>query len=102
MHRDEDGNLIYYDVPKPLRESASPNVQSILTQSKYLGVSNNMQINGVEGKEKIIKKISQRIGLVSKKADCVRENRISHNMLVCQGATFSPICISMFLAECTS
>ena len=61
-----------------------------------------MQMDGTEGKEKILKKLSQRIGLISKKADRVRENRISHNMLVCQVATFSPICISMALAECTS
>ena len=102
MHRDDDRNLICYDVPKHLREAASPNIQNILTQRKYLGVANNMQMDSTEGKEKILKKLSQRIGLVSKKADCIRENKVSHNMLVCQVATFSPICISMTLAECTT
>lgn len=31
----------------------------------------------------------------------MQEAQISHNMLVCQVATFSPICISMSLQECT-
>jgi hypothetical protein len=30
----------------------------------------------------------------------IQEARIAHNMLVCQVATFSPICLSMSMKEC--
>jgi hypothetical protein len=78
------------------------NIQKILATSKYLGVASNAQLDNTDGKEKIINKMSQRIGLVSAKADSIQDQRITHNMLVCQVATFSPICISMSLKECSS
>jgi len=102
MQRDPDGHLLCYDIPKTLRTSAPQNTQSILIQRKYLGVSTNAQLDGTEGKEKILNKLAQRVGLTSKKADSVQETKLGHNMLVNQVATFSPICISMSLAECTN
>jgi hypothetical protein len=36
------------------------------------------------------------------KADKIQKARISHNMLVCQAATFSPICIHMTLKDCAA
>jgi hypothetical protein len=34
------------------------------------------------------------------KTDCIQEAMISHNMLVCQVASFSSLCITMSLKEC--
>jgi len=102
MQRDSAGHLLCYDVEKSLRTEMPENIQKILTTSKYLGVASNAQLDNTEGKEKIINKMSQRIGLVSAKADSIQEQRITHNMLVCQVATYSPICISMSLKECSS
>jgi hypothetical protein len=78
------------------------NIKNILEVHKYLGVPTNAQLDNADGKEKIISKISQRIGFVSTKADSIQEQRITHNMLVCQVATFSPICISMSLRDCSA
>jgi len=44
----------------------------------------------------------QRIALIAMKADNILESKITHNMLVCQVATFSPLCIYMTLAECAT
>ena len=101
MRRDQDNNLICYDVPKPLRREMPLEIQNIFSVRKYLGVATDAQLDLTDGKEKIISKMAQRIGLVSNKADCIQEAQISHNMLVCQVATFSPMCISMSLRECT-
>jgi hypothetical protein len=38
--------------------------------------------------------------MIAEKMDNIREARIAHNMLVCQVATFSPICIPMTLQDC--
>ena len=67
MKRDSDNNLIYYDVPKLLRKDMPSHVQDILADRKYLGVATNAQLDATDGKEKMIGKLSQRIGLVSKK-----------------------------------
>jgi hypothetical protein len=67
---------------------------------KYLGVPANAQLDGTEGRENILKKLHQRIGLIASKAQSVTEAKIAHNMIVCQVATFSPICISFSLTEC--
>jgi len=64
-------------------------------------VYNNAQLDNTEGKEKILKKLSQRIGLIPSKTHTIQETKIAHNMLVCQVATFSPICIHMSLADCS-
>jgi hypothetical protein len=40
--------------------------------------------------------------MVSSKADCIQEAMIAHNMLVCQVATYSPLCIPMSIKECIS
>ena len=101
MRRDQDNNLICYDVPSNLRASAPAHVKAILNTTKYLGVYNNAQLDNTEGKEKILKKLSQRIGLIATKTQTIRETQIAHNMQVCQVATFSPICINMSLAECS-
>ena len=101
MRRDSENNLIYYDVPKPLRPNMPAHVQDILATRKYLGVATNAQLDATDGKEKMLGKLAQRIGLVSQKADSIKEAQITHNMLVCQVAIFSPICISMNLSECS-
>jgi hypothetical protein len=44
--------------------------------------------------------MQQRIAIISKNASSIQEAKILHNMLVCQVATFSPLCISMSLKEC--
>eukprot|EP00590_Aulacoseira_subarctica_P005294 CAMPEP_0172416722 /NCGR_PEP_ID=MMETSP1064-20121228/3216_1 /TAXON_ID=202472 /ORGANISM="Aulacoseira subarctica , Strain CCAP 1002/5" /LENGTH=1681 /DNA_ID=CAMNT_0013154579 /DNA_START=343 /DNA_END=5384 /DNA_ORIENTATION=- len=100
MNRDPQGNLILYDVPTELRKDAPECIQNVLNQRKYLGVSKNAQQENQDGKAKLITKLSQRLGLVSRKADSIQEARINHNMLVCQVANYSPICIDMSLPEC--
>ena len=102
MQRDAEGHLLCYDVENSIREQMPDNVKNILAVQKYLGVADNAQLDNTDGKAKILRKLSQRIGLVLKKANCIKEARITHHMLVCQVATFSSICISMSLAECTS
>jgi hypothetical protein len=39
---------------------------------------------------------------VATEADSIQEAVITHNMLVCQVETFSPICITMSLKECST
>lgn len=99
VRRDPQGNLIMYNVPMEPRNNASEFIQQILAQRKYLG-SKNAQQENAEGKTKLTTKLAQRLGLVSRKAGSVQEARINHNMLVCQVANYSPICIDMALAEC--
>jgi hypothetical protein len=101
MCRDlENNHLICYQVPNDLRANAPLHIKTILTPRKYLGVPNNAQLNATDGKEKILKKLNQRIGLIASKTDSFQEAKIEHNLLVCQTATFSPLCISMSLKEC--
>ncbi len=100
MRRDENNNLICYDVPTTLYKNVPKHVQDILSPNKYLGITNNAQLDSTPGKQKFFSKLSQRIGLISRKTDSIKEARISHNMLVCQVATFSPLCASMTLDEC--
>jgi hypothetical protein len=69
---------------------------------KYLGIATNAQLDATDGKDKMLSKLYQRIGLISKKTGSIQEAKILHNMLVCQVATFWPICISMSLKECTT
>ena len=73
MQRDSAGHLLCYDVEKYLRTEMPENIQKILATSKYLGVASNAQLDNTDGKEKIINKMSQRIGLVSAKADSIQE-----------------------------
>jgi len=101
MKRDVGNNhLICYDVPKNIRNSAPQCIQDILTTTKYLGVPSNAQMDGTEGREIILKKLHQGIGLIASKTQNIAEAKIAHNMIVCQVATFSPICISFSLQEC--
>jgi hypothetical protein len=101
MRRDQDENLICYDIASHLRDSAPHHIKAILNSRKYLGVYNNAQLDNTDGKEKILKKLSQRIGLISAKSQTIQETKIANNMLVCQVATFSPICINMSLSDCS-
>ncbi len=76
------------------------NVEDILENRKYLGVPTNAQLESEEGKKKILNKMQQRIAIISENASSIQEAKILHNKLVCQLATFSPLCISMSLKEC--
>jgi hypothetical protein len=101
MRRDsENNNLICYQVLKAMRENAPQHIKDILSTRKYLGVAKDAQLDGTDGKEKILTKLNQRIGLIAAKMNSIQEAKIAHNMLVCQVATFSSICISMPLKEC--
>jgi hypothetical protein len=100
VRRDIDGNMVLYDVPDDILKDAPDYIQRLLAQRKYLGVPKNALLNNSAGKEKVINKLYQKIGLVSKKADSIQEARITHNMLVCQVANYSPICIDMSLEDC--
>jgi hypothetical protein len=93
-------NLLCYSVPQSLKKSMPQNVKDILEHRKYLGVPTNAQLESYEGKEKILNKMQHRIAIISKNTSSIQEARILHNMLVCQVATFSPLCISMSLKEC--
>jgi hypothetical protein len=73
-----------------------------IINKKYLGVAKDAQLDGTDGKEKILTKLNQRIGLIAAKMNSLQEAKIAHNMLMCQFATFSPICISMSVKECAS
>jgi len=75
-------------------------IKDVLTSRKYLGVTTNAQLDGTDGRKKILHKLNQRVGLISSKVHSIAENKIAHNMLVCQVATYSPICITMSLQEC--
>jgi hypothetical protein len=83
-----------------IQDDEPKHIKDILTPRKYLGVPINTQLDATDGKEKILRKLGQRIGLIAAKANSIQEARISHNMMVCQVATFSPICIHMSLKEC--
>jgi len=103
MRRENDTNhLLCYDVPQPLWDTAPEHIKNILKPRKYLGVPTNAQLDNSLGKNKIINKLKQRIGLVATKSDNIQETMIAHNMLVSQVATFSPLCITMTLRECAS
>ena len=58
MRRDQDENLICYDIATHLRDSAPNHIKAILNSRKYLGVYNNAQLDNTDGKEKILKKLS--------------------------------------------
>jgi hypothetical protein len=101
VHRDcNNDHSICYQVLKELCINAPPHKKDILATHKYLGVPTNAQLDNSISKEKIIVKLHQRIGLISAKVDSIQETKIAHNMLVCQVATFSLICINMSLQEC--
>jgi len=100
MYRDDEENLICYQVDKSLIENIPRNIGNILQDRKYLGVPTNAQMESTTGKLKLINKMHQRIAIISKNANTIQETRILHNMLVCRVATFSPICISMMRKEC--
>ena len=102
MYRDSANNLICYDVPKTLLDSVPPHIRATLTTRRYLGVPRDAQLNCSTGKQKIINKLQQRIGLVANKSHSIQEAIIAHNMLVCQVATFSPLCITFSLQECAT
>jgi hypothetical protein len=99
MRRDSVNQLLC-QVPEQIRANAPQHIKDILMTSKYLGVPSNAQLDGAEGREKNIKKLQQRIGMITSKTHSITEAKIAHNMLVCQVATFSPICISFTLKEC--
>jgi len=102
VKRDSENNLLCYQVDKTLLSQMPQPIRSVLATRKYLGVSFDAQLNNIDGKERMIKKINQPIGLVSATMNSIREARIAHNMLVCQVATFSPICIAMSLKDCAN
>jgi len=95
-------HLICYDIPPTIRSEAPEHIKLALKPRKYLGVPTNAQLDTTEGKEKMLTKLTQRILLISTKAECIQEAMISHNMLVCQVATYSPLCIPMSIQECTN
>jgi len=97
-----NGHLICYQVPKNIKDIAPQHIKNILAPRKYLGVPTNAQLDASWGKERIVQKLNQRIAIVASKAENIQEAKITHNMLVCQIATYSPICISMTLKECAS
>ena len=74
------GQLLCYEILKMLRDSVPQHIKDILAPQKYLGVPSNAQLDSTEGKEKILKKLTQRIGLVSAKADSITEAKIAHNI----------------------
>jgi hypothetical protein len=88
MKRDKNNNLICYEVPKALQASVPKHIQDILSPCKYLGITTNAQLDSAPGKQKFFSKLSQRIGIISKSTDSMREACIMHNMLVCQVAHF--------------
>jgi hypothetical protein len=94
MRRDSVNQLLCYQVPEQIRANAPQHIKDILMTSKYLGVPSNAQLDGAEGREKNIKKLQQRIGMITSKTHSITETKIAHNILGCQVATFSPICIS--------
>jgi len=102
MRKDMEGNLICCQIPKEIRNSKAHYIKNILADRKYLGVPTNAQLESCDGKEKLINKVKQRIALISKNTNSIQEAKILHNMLVCQVATFSPICIPMMLKKTTS
>ncbi len=100
MRRDEDGTLICYNVPEDHRPHVPKHIQDILAPCKYLGITTDAQLDSTCGKNKLFQKLSQRIAIISKNADSIQEAKVMHNMLVCQVATFSPLCASMNLTDC--
>jgi hypothetical protein len=103
MRRDStNGHLICYQAPKNILYIVPQHIKNILAPRKYLGVPTNTQLDVSWGKERIVQKLNQRIAIVASKAENIQEAKITHNMLVCQVATYSPICISMTLKECAS
>jgi hypothetical protein len=100
MRRDREGNLICYDVPKMIQNQVSEEILNILAPYKYLGITYNAQLDPNIGKEKMIQKMAQRIALIAHHTHSIQETTILHNMLVCQVATFSPICAYFSLADC--
>jgi hypothetical protein len=100
MQRDMEENPLCYRVPQALKKNMPQNVEDILENRKYLGVPTNAQLESEEGKKKILNKMQQRIAIISENASSIQEAKILHNKLVCQLATFSPLCISMSLKEC--
>jgi hypothetical protein len=99
-HESDSYQLLCYQVDDTIKKHAPHQIKSILTTRKYLGVAMDAQLDDTEGKRKLIKKLYQRIELVAAKMNSIREAQIAQNMLVCQVATFSPICISMMLQDC--
>jgi len=102
VSRDSQNNLLCYQVPETMRHLAPAHITAALDTRKYLGVPTNAQMEGVDGRKKILNRVSQRIGLIASKTHSIAEAKIAHNMLVCQVATYSPICITMTLQECAS
>jgi hypothetical protein len=100
MRRNEQGQLLCYDVPDKLLKDMPQNIQKILSPYRYLGITTNAQMDSNIGNAKLIQKMAQRIGLVAKNTHSIQEAKILHNMSVCQVATYSPLCASMTLQEC--
>jgi hypothetical protein len=100
MRRDSLDRLICYQVSGAILDQAPEHIRAILVTRKYLGVPTDAQLSGTNGRDKILKKLQQRVGLTASKTQNIAEAKISHNMLVCQVATYSPICIAMTLKEC--
>jgi hypothetical protein len=100
LKRDQQDNILCYQVSDNLRKNIPQTIQDVLRTHKYLGVPRNAQMDSHEGKQKILQKLNQRIGIIASKIHTITEAKVPHNMLVCQVATFSPICIPMTLQEC--
>jgi hypothetical protein len=100
MRRDAQNHLICYQVPDAIQASAPQPIKDVLAPRKYLGVPTNAQLDGSSGRDRILKKLNQRIGIVASRTHSVTETKLMHNMLVCQVATYSPICIPMSLQDC--
>jgi hypothetical protein len=100
MRRDSHDRLICYQVPNTIQEPATQPIKDVLAPRKYLGVPTNAQLDGGSGRNKILQKLNQRIGIVASRTHNIAEVKLSHNILVCLVATYSPICILMSLQEC--
>jgi len=81
MYRDADENLICYDISKTIRNEVQQNIKDIITDRKYLGIPTNAQLDSMEGKEKLVNKLKERIAIISKNTNCIKEVRILHNTL---------------------
>jgi hypothetical protein len=64
MYRDADENLICYDISKTIQNEVQQNITDIITDRKYLGVPTNAQLDSMEGKEKLVNKLKQRIAII--------------------------------------
>lgn len=59
MRRNEQGQLLCYDVPDKLLKDMPQNIQKILSPYRYLGITTNAQMDSNIGNAKLIHKMAQ-------------------------------------------